>query len=252
MENYEILQKKPSSDSQPHLLNEQVLNMVKIMSHDIRGALISMLATLKLLNRGYYGKMEEAAANRIKDLLSNATSLTAITEEYLGRAFLVDDDLEIEQEVLDLRQDIIDPVLDEFSVQLEDHPILINDCIGTIRAPHIPIKGSRVWLKSVFRNLLKNAIKYGDEGCPIMIGFQKHGSSYRLNVFNKGKLSPEEWRHKLFTKVVRFENNGNGSTNGLGLGLYLTRKIIRQHGGEIWYEAKEDGSHFVFTLPCGI
>jgi hypothetical protein len=80
MENYEILQKNPSSDSQPHLLNEQVLNMVKIMSHDIRGALTSMLATLKLLNRGYYGKMEEAAANRIKDLLSNATSLTAITD----------------------------------------------------------------------------------------------------------------------------------------------------------------------------
>ncbi len=252
MGNYEILQKNPSSDSQPHLLNEQVLNMVKIMSHDIRGALTSMLATLKLLNRGYYGKMEEAAANRIKDLLSNATSLTAITEEYLGRAFLVDDDLEIEQEVLDLREDIIDPVLDELSVQLEDHPILINDCIGTIRAPHIPIKGSRVWLKAVFRNLLKNAIKYGDKGCPIMIGFQKHGSSYQLNVFNKGKSIPEEWRHKLFTKVVRFENNGNGSTNGLGLGLYLTRKIIRQHGGEIWYEAKEDGSNFVFTLPGGI
>jgi hypothetical protein len=53
MGNYEILQKNPSSDSQPHLLNEQVLNMVKIMSHDIRGALISMPATLKLLNRGY-------------------------------------------------------------------------------------------------------------------------------------------------------------------------------------------------------
>jgi len=252
MGNYEILQKNPSSDSQPHLLNEQVLNMVKIMSHDIRGALTSMLATLKLLNRGHYGKMEEAAANRIKDLLSNTTSLTAITEEYLGRAFLADDDLEIEQEVLDLRQDIVNPVLDELSVQLEDYPILINDCIGTIRAPHIPIKGSRVWLKAVFRNLLKNAIKYGDKGCPIMIGFQKHGSSYQLNVFNKGKSIPEEWRHKLFTKVVRFENNGNGSTNGLSLGLYLTRKIIRQHGGEIWYEAKEDGSNFVFTLPGGI
>jgi len=252
MGNYEILQKNPSSDSQPHLLNEQVLNMVKIMSHDIRGALTSMLATLKLLNRGHYGKMEEAAANRIKDLLLNATSLTAITEEYLGRAFLVDDYLEIEQEVLDLRQDIVNPVLDELSVQLEDCPILINDCIGTIRAPHIPIKGSRVCLKSVFRNLLKNAIKYGDEGCPIMIGFQKHGSNYQLNVFNKGKSIPEEWRHKLFTKFVRFKNNGNGSTNGLGLGLYLTKKIIQQHGGEIWYEAKEDGSNFVFTLPGGI
>jgi len=252
MGNYEILQKNPSSDSQPHLLNEQVLNMVKIMSHDIRGALTSMLATLKLLNRGYYGKMEDAAANRIKDLLSNATSLTAITEEYLGRAFLVDNDLETEQEALDLREDIIDPVLDELSVQLQNHPILINDCLGTTRARHLPIKGSRVWLKAVFRNLLKNAIKYGDKGCPITIGFQKYGSSYRLNVFNKGKPIPEEWRHKLFTKFVRFENNGNGATSGLGLGLYLIKQIVQKHGGDVWYEAKEDGSNFVFTLPIRI
>lgn len=226
--------------------------MVKIMSHDIRGTLVSMLSTLKLLNRGYYGKMEDAAASRIKDLLSNATSLTAVTEEYLGRAFLVDDDLEMEQEVLDLREDIVNPVLDELSVQLKNHPILINDCIGTTRSRHIPIKGSRVWLKAVFRNLLKNAIQYGDGGSPITIGFQRDDSSYRLNVFNKGKPIPEEWRHKLFTKFVRFENNGNGATSGLGLGLHLIRKIVQRHGGEVWYEAKEEGSDFVFTLPVRI
>jgi signal transduction histidine kinase len=252
MGNYEIVQKSPSPDSPSHLLNEQGLNMVKIMSHDIRGTLVSMLSTLKLLNRGYYGKMEEAVANSIKDLLSNATSLTAITEEYLGRGFWVDDDLEMEQEALDLREDIIDPVLDELSVQLQNHPILINDCLGTTRARRIAIKGSRVWLRAVFRNLLKNAIKYGDKDCPITIGFQKHGSSYRLNVFNKGKSIPEEWRHKLFTKFVRFENNGNGATSGLGLGLYLIKQIVQKHGGDVWYEAKEDGSNFVFTLPVRI
>jgi signal transduction histidine kinase len=42
---------------------------------------------------------------------------------------------------------------------------------------------------------------------------------------------------------------GNGNSDGLGLGLYLTREIIRKHGGDIWYEAKEHGSNFVFTLP---
>jgi signal transduction histidine kinase len=53
---------------------------------------------------------------------------------------------------------------------------------------------------------------------------------------------------------MRFGNNGNGvgSNNGLGLGLYLTKRIIQKHGGEIWYEAKEDGSNFVFTLQSGL
>jgi len=36
----------------------------------------------------------------------------------------------------------------------------------------------------------------------------------------------------------------------MGLGLYLAEEIIQKHGGAIWYEAKEYGSNFVFTLPC--
>ena len=39
--------------------------------------------------------------------------------------------------------------------------------------------------------------------------------------------------------------------NGTGLGLYLIKKIIQKLGGEIWYEAREKGSNFSFTLPSG-
>jgi hypothetical protein len=67
--------------------DENVLNLLKTMSHDIRGLLLSMLATLKLLNRGYYGKMDEEVANKINDLLSSATRLTGIAEVCLGENF---------------------------------------------------------------------------------------------------------------------------------------------------------------------
>ena len=40
-------------------------------------------------------------------------------------------------------------------------------------------------------------------------------------------------------------------TRGLGIGLYLIKRIIQRLGGAIWYEAKEHGSNFVFTLPIG-
>jgi len=108
-------------------------------------------------------------------------------------------------------------------------------------------------LKIVFRNLLKNAMKYGDKGGTITIGFENPGSCGRFNVFNSGKPIPEEYRDKLFTKFVRFGNNGNGNemVDGMGLGLYLIKTIIQKRGGDIWYEAKENGSNFVFILPIG-
>ena len=71
-------------ESQETILNERIMNMLKIMSHDIREPLISISATLKLLSRGYYGKMDEGVANNLKDLLSKTVGLIGITEEYLG------------------------------------------------------------------------------------------------------------------------------------------------------------------------
>lgn len=100
--------------------DETTLNLLKIMSHDIRGPLVSMVATLKLLNRGYYGKMDEKAADKIREVLSNATRLAGMAEEYLGRAFAVNEELEIEGEPLYLIRDIVNPVLEEFSPGLKD------------------------------------------------------------------------------------------------------------------------------------
>jgi hypothetical protein len=75
--------------------DENTLSLVKIMSHNIRVSLLSMLATLKLLNRGYYGKMDEEVAHKIKELLSRATRLTGTAEECLGRTHAVIEDLEM-------------------------------------------------------------------------------------------------------------------------------------------------------------
>lgn len=252
LEKLELKRRNPQSESCEGRLNEKILNMLKIMSHDIRGSLISISATLKLLSRGYYGKMDESVANSLKELLSKTTCSIGITEEYLGTIFSVNGDVEGGNEPLDLIQDIINPVLEELTSELKEQTIRIDHCFDAISAKGTLIKTNRIWLKTVFRNLLKNAIKYGDKGGPIAIGFEDHGSSYKFNVYNSGKPVPEEYRNKLFTKFMRLGNNGNGGTGGMGLGLYLVKQIIQKHGGDIWYEAEENGSNFVFTLRSGL
>ena len=84
-----------ASEGPKHEPDETPVNLLEIMSHDIQGSLLSMLATLKLLTRGYYGKMDEEVANRIKDLLSSATRLTGIVDACLGRTFAGNEEVEI-------------------------------------------------------------------------------------------------------------------------------------------------------------
>jgi len=231
--------------------NENILHMVKMMSHDVRGSLLSISATLKLLSREYYGKMDEGAMNKVKELFSKTSGLIGMTEEYLGRSFSVIDDVSTKQVTLDLMKHILIPVLKELSSELKGHRLLIDHHLHAMSNKPISIRASRVWLKMVFRNLLKNALKFGDPGGMIAIGFEDQGSSYRFNVYNTGEPIPEGVRKHLFTNIWEDGNHAMNQegTNGTGLGLYLTKKVIEKLGGEIWYEAKERGSTFSFTLP---
>lgn len=68
IETLEARQRNQQSESCDLRFNEKILNMVKAMSHDVRGSLLSISSTLKLLSRGYYGKMDETVVNRIREL----------------------------------------------------------------------------------------------------------------------------------------------------------------------------------------
>jgi signal transduction histidine kinase len=148
-------------------------------------------------------------------------------------------------------KDVLIPVLRELSSELKGHRLMIDHRLHAVSNKPISIRTNGIWLKMVFRNLLRNATKYGDKEGMIAIGFEDRDSSYRLNVYNSGNPVPEEYRERLFTKCVGPVNGRNGreGASGTGLGLYLVGNVIQKLGGEIWYEARENGSNFVFTLP---
>ncbi len=237
-------------ESERHIrdMNEDILNTLMIMSHDIRGPLVSMAATLKLLMRGSFGTMDESVWNTVSDLMGRVRNLIGIAEDCLGSAHSIEVALRKNREVIDLRQDIIDPVLDELSNEIERQCIVIDNRRGAIPAGTIPIGIEMMWLKAVFRNLFKNAIRYGGKGCTIAFGFEDQGSFYRLNIYNSGNPIPEEYRDRLFTRFTRIDI-GAEKNDGVGMGLYIIRQIIRKHEGDMWYESRPDGSDFIFILP---
>lgn len=228
-------------------LNENILNMLRIMSHDIRSPLISMFATLKLLQRGNYGSMDESATNTVKDLAVRVQRILGMADDCLGKAHAVEDQLKVEKHEFDLRQEVIDPILEELSNEIENRKIAIDNRLGSIPAGSIIVLGSKMWLKVVYRNLFKNAIKYGGDGVTIAYGFEDHGSFYKLCVYNNGPIIPKDERDTLFTKFGRIGQEA--TQDGIGMGLFLTKEIINRHGGDIWYEEFDNGSAFYFTLP---
>ena len=238
------------SESRFQEINKETLQFLTLMTHDIRGSLVAIGAGLKLLNRGLYGTMEESAAGKVNDLYERVRNLVGMAEEFLGKVFSLTEDFEIKEETVYLKEDVVRPILDELSSEMRDYGILLDNHLDSVSFDRIAVQADTIWLKAVFRNLFKNAIKYGGPGCSIAVGFEDRGGShYRLNVRNSGMPVPEDKRGKLFTRFGRLSNGDKGSDSGVGLGLFMIKEIVRRHGGDIWYEAGENSSNFIFTLP---
>lgn len=228
---------------------EDVLDAVALMAHDIRSPLVSMAAMVKLILRGAYGGTDGPLGNVLSDLYLGIGRLIGITEDCMGKVSVLNGAVHIEYTELDLRYDVVEPVLDELAAEIRDSHVSMDrqTCITPFHG--IFVRGNRFWMKAVLRNLLVNAIKFGGKGCTIALGCRIGGSYVRCHVYNSGKPIPDELRGRLFTGFCKISRNGGHASNGIGLGLHLIHKVLKQHGGDIWYESEPGGSNFVFTLP---
>ncbi len=219
---------------------KHILDMLSIATHDLRGPLISIGSMVKLLIRGTFGLIDESVKVTLLDISGRIGCLEKLMGEYLCKSSLMNVRTP-DKEVLDLRQDIIDPILEEFLSEIEESKIRIDSRLGAIPGNKIIIKVNAKWIRIVYRNLIRNAIKYAASG-QIAFGFEDKGDHYRLNVYNSGPPVPAERWARIFEK---FE-----SSDSTGLGLAICRNLIQKHGGNMWYENTWDNHpNFIFTIP---
>lgn len=106
-------------------------------------------------------------------------------------------------------------------------------------------------LGEVFHNLFNNAVKYMPGGGDIDVTLAVHGPWVRVSVADQGVGIPKDQMEHIFEEFFRASNIQRGADpGGLGLGLYICRDIVQNHGGRIWVESSEGrGSTFFVELP---
>lgn len=116
----------------------------------------------------------------------------------------------------------------------------------------VKIKFDSQKLNLALFNLIDNAIKYNVENGQITVKLEKLKEKpfVKISIKDTGLGIPAEEMDKLFTKFHRGSNIISVETGGTGLGLYITKNIIKNHGGEIWAESIINrGTTIYFTLP---
>lgn len=116
-------------------------------------------------------------------------------------------------------------------------------------APDIFINGDRLLLQMLANNLIDNAIKYGNKEVPVTVVLSEENNKIIFQVKDQGKGIAAEERNKIFNKFYRVGNAATKLAKGTGLGLYLTKKIAKQHNANISVtDNSPSGAIFTVTL----
>ncbi len=105
-------------------------------------------------------------------------------------------------------------------------------------------------LSQVLVILLDNAVKYSPEGTEVKVRAEERGDEVEISVADRGPGVPPQEREKIFGRLYQVGRAIYHSKPGVGLGLYIARRIVEAHGGRIWCEDNPGGGAvFRFTLP---
>ena len=205
-------------------------------SHELRNPVAVIRGHAQLMRRrGVYSE-------RVVDTIVAQT-------DHLGR--LIEDLLvasQIEADRLDLRLAEIDLVAEARSVA--EHMAADRAAIR-VEAGAGPLLAlaDRQRLVQVLTNLLTNAIKYSPEGSEIVVRITRVAGEAHVAVIDQGVGIPPEALPHLFSRFYRVTGSEERAP-GLGLGLYITRRIVEEHGGRIEVDSEPGrGSVFTVILP---
>jgi two-component system, sensor histidine kinase and response regulator len=224
-------------------------DFIATLTHDMRTPLLASIQTLKLMQEGRCGDLSERQQDITSMLITNQDDLLTLVNTLLDiyRYEANQQKLVFETVPLaNLTQDVVNglkPLADEREQSLQLYTMNAN-------AESCFVKADKFALKRVLVNLISNAIRYTQTGGDIRVELQVDSVAQRLvwSVTDNGRGIPLDDQRQLFQRFA--QGTSKHRVTGSGLGLYLSKKIIEAHAGDIGVESQEgQGSRFFMTLP---
>ena len=145
-------------------------------------------------------------------------------------------------------ENLIDSVLLDFTGHAQEVEVEIIFHKPETQLPYIQADPEKI--RSVVQNLVENALQYTRKGGQVELSARQEGESIMVFVKDNGIGIPKKQQSGIFNKFFRAENASKERTDGSGLGLFVIKKIVENHGGSVGFDSEENvGTTFYFSLP---
>ncbi len=246
-EQLEVLSKRlASANEQLKVLDKARADFITIASHQLRTPPATIKWYLAALLSGDYGQLSDDVKNQLIRTEVTNNSLISLIDDLLNVSRIERGKLEFifaPTDLVAITQLTVDQLVPQ--AQIKNLKLVFQKPTVEI----LPITADKEKLRQVINNLIDNAIKYTKAG-QVTVDISKTAKDIVLKVMDTGKGITKNQLKEIFGKYERGQQRAQNST-GLGLGLYVAKVIVEQHGGRIWVESKGEGkgSSFIFNIP---
>ncbi len=233
-------------------LEEQNIFKTELLSrtsHELKTPLISIKGFTDLLLTLHSSKMDTDMISILEDIKEGSRRLEEIINSLIESSKLDQGQLELNKATEDLTF-LIKFVARDLRGLIE----MRNQNLNLKIHEYLTASFDKERMYEVISNLVVNAIKYTPPGGTIAIKSEIKEKFYIISVEDNGIGVTKEEKNQLFKQFGKIERYGKGwdvDAEGSGLGLYISKKLVELHGGEIWLESegRNKGSKFYFSLP---
>jgi len=217
------------------------------MSHELRTPLNSINGFSEVLSDETFGPLNEKQKRYVQNVLTSGKHLLALINQILDMAKLEAGKMKLALSNLPMKS-----LLNEFSLLVADMVSKKKLHMALEIADDLPdIEADDLKVKEIIYNLLSNAVKYTPEGGEIGMRARKAGPEIEIVVWDTGIGIAPENMEKIFEGFFRVDTPYSQVTEGTGLGLPLSKKLVELHGGKLSVESAglNKGTSVRFTLP---
>jgi len=231
--------------TEDRVLEELRSDFVATVSHELRTPLAAIYGAALTLQRDDLPLDEMQRGNLMDVIATESDRLARTVNDILWASRLDAERLQLELGSHDPRE-LAQTVVRAAKVQLPQTVSLALSCEPDLP----PVVGDPDKIRQVLTNLIDNAIKYSPEGGRVTVGVTRADHAVRFSVVDQGLGIPQSEQRRIFDKFYRVDPNLARGVGGTGLGLYISRELVRRMKGTITVESREgEGSRFSFELP---
>lgn len=220
-------------------LNAFRSDLIALLAHDIKGPLTNVIGFAELADHDDTSREERS--EYLKTIIETSKRLATLANDTLAMSDLERNGVEINAKPVDL----ISMIREVAAGFANERGVVI-----LARSRRVDAVGDQPRLYQVFENLIGNAIKYSQPGAPVEVTLEQNSDWAIVAIKDSGIGVPAEEIPLLFQRFMRASNARRLGIEGTGLGLFLVRYIVEQHGGTVNVESSPGGgSTFTVLLP---